>query len=285
MTARLAHRTRGGFRGLMIAAVTAALLLGARGKTADAAPPTLSASENPVVIAAPASTKAITLAYNLNGSLAKALLTVDEVGGPTLLSTAVGAAPGSVPLTVTYGKSYKAQLVDASTKSPVATLQFTTKRPDPNNPGGQELITSSNIIPHGTYTEVAMMANQPAMFAVTASTDKPDAGGNFAHIDSSAITFVPQTSWTGMLPNLKPNTTYYYAITAKNIGYTSGTYEQSTFKTRTRRVDVLFETLHVTDDSDPFGFCECIFLFKAGAEPAQDYPDDTINDGWTVTPN
>ena len=290
--AQVAQRGRG-LRGLVVAAVAVVLVLGARAQTAGAASPTLTASENPVLIAAPATTKQIALKYDLGGSLDVAMLTVEEVGGPMLISTPVLPPSGSQPLTVTYGKSYQAQLVNLFDKSVVATLLITTARPDAPNPGGDSPCRGLDhlgwkVVPHGTYAEVPVTIYAPAMFTVTASTEKPDAMGNLAHIDSSAITFFPTTSWTGMLANLEPDTTYYVVVTAKDAsGPKCGSYamEQGSFKTLTRRVDVTFEKVLVTDNSDFSASCECTFFFKAGNEPTKSFGEVGVFDGGEVYPN
>jgi hypothetical protein len=279
-------------RGLLMVAAAVTVLLGARAQIADAASPTLTASENPVVIPAPASTKAITLTYNLGGSLSKATLTVEVVGGPSILSQPITSQTGSVPFTATLGKTYKAQILDPYKFSAVATLQITTQQGqpspggDPNGACGAALcVRDWDVFMHGTYAEVPVTTDKPAHFALTASTGKPNPDGTFAKIDSSAISFGNFTSWTGMLPNLEPNTTYYVVLTASDAANTVTVMKQSSFRTLARRVEVTFAKVTVTDDSDDLGACECTFFFKAGDAPTKSFGEVSVSDPNSVLPN
>jgi hypothetical protein len=204
------------------------------------------------------------------------------------VNTPIVAQVGSVPLTVTYGKTYQASIVDATTKAAIATLQITTRRPDAPSPVPCRPVTQSNwkVVPYGTYAEVPVTTDQPAFIVVEASTDAPKPDGTFEHVDSAAISFLPTASWTGMLPKLNPNTTYYVVVKIKDATNCDAyKVESGSFKTLYRRVDVMFGTIHVTDNSDFSDHCECTFFFKVGNTPAGQFGEVGIFDGQDVFPN
>jgi murein DD-endopeptidase MepM/ murein hydrolase activator NlpD len=122
---------RGARRGLLaLALAIGALLLALHAHPTHAAPPEVKASENPVVIPHGQTTKAITLTWSLAAGSSVAKLTVTESGTPApVLVQSVSSPPGAgtVPLTVTSGKTYTAQLNDALTNLPLgAPLTITT---------------------------------------------------------------------------------------------------------------------------------------------------------------
>src|SRR5262249_40383619 len=99
---------------LVLMLATNAFLLVVNPPAAHAAPPEVLASENPVVIAWGKDTKTIDLTWALEFGLSAATLSVTESGTPApVLAVPVFSPPGTgtVPLTVTYGKTYTAQLL------------------------------------------------------------------------------------------------------------------------------------------------------------------------------
>src|SRR5262249_55549249 len=122
-----------------VLAAAGALAVGAVALATSISPvsaaPSLTASENPVIIHYGSSTKGITVSWNLNGT-PKATLDITEVGGPVVASVPAASQTGSTPLTVTYGKSYKAQLKSVPADMVLAMLTITTQRPLVLPPGG-----------------------------------------------------------------------------------------------------------------------------------------------------
>src|SRR5882757_3182076 len=101
---------------IVLVLALAALLLPLGTPAAHAAPPEVTASENPVVI--DIHTKTITLTWSLV-SFQVAKLTVTESGtSAPVLDQTLSCLPctGTAPLTVTVGKTYTAQLTDAFNK-------------------------------------------------------------------------------------------------------------------------------------------------------------------------
>jgi hypothetical protein len=130
----------------------AAVLAPLSAPVAQSAPPQVSApedpllvlplvvsSENPVVMHSGQTTKTITLTWSLGPGWSAANLTVSESGtpAPVINNAPVFQPPGkgTVPLTVTHGKTYTAQLYEAFTGKPLSPLlTITTSRPGPLGP-------------------------------------------------------------------------------------------------------------------------------------------------------
>src|SRR5262245_50815141 len=115
---RLAHSTFGLVRPgrWLVALALAAMLLTAGARSAQAAP-SLSASENPVIIGANQTSKVITLTWTLDSGQ-KATLTVTDNAQNTVLGPVSLVPPptsGTQSLTVYCGKSYTATLVGQGT--------------------------------------------------------------------------------------------------------------------------------------------------------------------------
>lgn len=294
---------RGMVAALLAAFAVATLLLAGQARPAHAAPPALTASQNPVTIPEGANTKATSVSWNLNG-LAKANLVVVETGGPNIASQAVTTQTGSLPFTVTFGKTYKAALLNATTGGELASVVITTKRqgviilpsatPSPviNNPEvvdaiaeciAKPCITGVTFEPHGTFVGFVVKTTKPARLKIEASTSAPSANGVFAHVDSSNQTFWNATDWDGLLTGLTSNTTYHYVVRATDADG-NVMRKQGTFATQKRQVEVTFQRVYVIDDSDDLSVCDCYFTFAANGQTSNTYLAD-LGTGQTGWPN
>jgi hypothetical protein len=245
--------------------------------TAHAAPPEVTASQNPVVIPYLEWTKEITLTWRLERGSTQAWLTVTESGTPLPVLNQLVSSPsstGTVPLTVAYGKTYTAQLWVPFGPALGAPLTITTKRPefaDPDLGCALECITSVDVQPHGGWAQFTIKTNETAVITVEASTTPPNPSGTWNNPDAVAAfagTVLPTDNYAPPLANLQANTTYHYVVRAHEHGRES--HKIGSFKTLTRRVEVTFDAIQMIDDSDgPVdGDCDCFFYFGVGdAEP------------------
>ncbi len=280
---------------IVLALALVALLFPLSAPAAHADPPKVMASENPVFVPYSKDTKDIQLTWSLDVWHPLATLTVTESGTPApVLDGAVSSLPGdNRPLTVTYGKTYTAQLKDLGTQQPLgAPLTITTDRIDIKIDMGcvAQCITSVDPDPHGGWAQFTINTNETAAMTLEASTKQPNANGmwsNPADVTASTATILPTQNWKTPLPDLDSNTTYYYVVRAHD---TNGNeqFKTGSFKTLTRRVDVTFAEIEMIDDSDDFGDCECNFEFGAGNETKQYGTKEnpkSIASGTTVHPN
>jgi hypothetical protein len=292
--------SRGGIRKMLVAVALAlvALLFPLSAPAAHAAPPKVMASENPVFIPYSTDTKVIQLTWTLEDWQLAATLTVTESGTPApVFDQTVYSTPGQfVPLTVTYGKTYTAQLKDLITKQPLgAPLTITTDRIDIKIDMGclVQCITNVDVVPHGGWAQFTIKTNETAVMTLEASKTKPNANGtwsNPADVTSSTATILPTQNWTPPLPDLASNTTYYYVVRAHDANGNEQV-KTGSFKTLTRRVEVTFAEIEMIDDSDGAvaGDCDCFFYFNAGNEEPKTYGElgneKSIASGTTVHPN
>jgi hypothetical protein len=292
-TSRTANR---GARHVLIALALAlaAFLFPLSAPAAHAAPPTLKASENPVFIPYSKDTQDINLTWSLEPWQLLATLTVTESGTPApVIDKTVGPIPNSEQLTVTYGKTYTAELKDVITKQPlVAPLTITTDRIEIKIDMGcvAQCITDVDVQPHGGWAQFTINTNEKAVMTLEASKTKPNANGTWSNpkdVAASIATILPTQNWSPPLPNLDSNTTYYYVVRAHD-GNGNEQVKTGSFKTLTRRVEVTFAEIQMIDDSDDFGDCECYFEFGAGNETKQygtKANPKSIASGTTVHPN
>jgi hypothetical protein len=274
--------------GSVAAALLAALVLvAANGAPAAAAPPEVLASENPVVIPWNQSTKTITLSWNLGNVLPPAGLTVRDGNQTLVLNKSLSTSTGSTTLTVTFGKTYTAQLftADRSPQPLGSPLTITSTRPpiDPNWVCNANACSASvTFDPHGTYAPFTVTTTKPAHFELQASTDAPLADGSFAHVDSATFNLSNVTEWKSSLPNLEPNTTYYYVLRATDANG-QVIKKSGTFKTLRRKVEVTFTSIYMIEDSDILSACDCYFHFQAGDLTPVSLPFMYVNSGDTVS--
>jgi hypothetical protein len=288
---------RGGVRRIFVALVLAlaALLFPLSAPAAQADPPKVTASENPVFIPYSKDTKDITLTWSLEAWQPLATLTVTESGTPApVLDETVSSLPGdNRPLTVTYGKTYTAQLKDVITKQPLgAPLTITTDRLDIKIDMDcvAQCINDVDVQPHGGWAQFTINTNEKAAMTLEASKTKPDANGTWSNpndVAASNATILPTQSWTPPLPDLASSTIYYYVVRAHDANGNEQV-KTGSFETLTRRVEVTFAEIEMIDDSDDFGDCECYFEFGAGSETKQYGTKEnpkSIASGTTVHPN
>ncbi|HEX2286882.1 MAG TPA: hypothetical protein VHI10_19000 [Mycobacterium sp.] len=221
-------------------------------------------------------TKQITLTWTLLPFQQATLTVTESPSGTTVIDEPVGLFwnTGTVPLTVTLGSTYTAQLTDNVTNRPLgAPLTITTKRSELSAPidpcNLYQCITSVNVQPHGGWAQFTIKTNKLAPMKLEASTTPPNADGTWSSPDAvaaSAGTIFPADNWTPPLANLNPNTTYYYVVRAYGNG--PAQVKTGSFKTLTRRVDVKFAEIEMIDDSDGFGAgdCDCFYFFGVGDE-------------------
>jgi hypothetical protein len=277
-----------------------ALLLPLGAPAAQADPPEVTASDNPVLIPDGQTTGETTLTWRLTPIPQLAHLTVMESGTPApVLDLPVSSPPGEGPvkLPVTYGKTYTAQLKTAITNQPLgAPLTITTERP-PERPDFKvdfgclvQCITEPDVDPHGGWAQFTINTNETASMTLEASKTKPNANGTWSNpndVAASTATILPTQNWTAPLPNLDSNTTYYYVVRTHD-GNGNEQIKTGSFKTLTRHVEVTFAEIQMIDDSDDFGDCECYFEFGAGDETKQygtKANPKSIASGTTVHPN
>jgi hypothetical protein len=270
---------------LAIGLVAVLTLVAATAAPAAAAPPEVLASENPVVVPANQSTKNITLSWNLGNAVPKATLTVKDNSQTVVLTQTLVTPTGSTPLTVTYGKTYTAQLATvANPPQPLGSpLTITTMHPvnDPNATCVADLCVTSVVFdPHGTYAPFTVKTSKPAHFTMEASTDAPNANGTFAHVDSAMFNLSNVTQWNSHLLNLEANTTYHYVLKATDTGG-QVVKKSGTFKTLRRRAEVTFTSIHMIEDSDILSACDCTFTFQAGNLEPSNSPFVYLNSGET----
>jgi len=293
----------GGIRRMFVvsALALAALLSPASVPVAQAAPPEVTASDNPVLIPEGQTTGETTLTWSLTPVPQLAHLTVTESATPApVLDVPVSQPPGSgqVKLPVTYGKTYTAQLKTPITNQPIGSpLTITTERP-PERPDIKidfgcvaQCITSIVPEPHGGWARFTVDTNEKAVMTLEASKTKPDANGTWSNpkdVAASNATILPTQNWTPPLANLDSNTTYYYVVRAHDANGNEQV-KTGSFKTLTRRVDVTFAEVQMIDDSDDLGDCDCFFWFNAGDETPKPWGDfqhqKSIASDTTVHPN
>jgi hypothetical protein len=283
---------------IVVALALVALLFPLSAPAAQAAPPEVMASENPVFIPYTTDTKTIQLTWSLEPLQPVVNLTVTESGTPApVIDQTVTSLPGpGLPLTVTYGKTYTAQLKDLVNKQPLgAPLIITTDRIDIKIDMGclAQCITNVDPEPHGGWAKFTIDTNEKAVMTLEASKTKPNANGTWGNptdVAASNATILPTQSWTAPLPNLDSNTTYYYVVRAHD-GNGNEQIKTGSFKTLTRRVEVTFAEIQMIDDSDGAfaGDCDCFFYFNAGNEEPKTYGSfenpKSIASGTTVHPN
>jgi hypothetical protein len=208
---------------IVLALALAALLVPLAAPVAHAAPPELTASENPVVI--DLVTKKITLTWSLTPVLQLAQLTVTESGAPApVLDQTVSCLPctGTVPLTVTLGKTYTAQLSDALKKPLGAPLTITTTKAPIAAPGlgcKVDCITSAKAEEHGDWAHFTITTNSPASITLELSPMKEDENGQWevsGPVVATAVTSAPTQNWTPTLGGLAPNTRYQVVLRARD---------------------------------------------------------------------
>jgi hypothetical protein len=292
--------SRGVRRGLLaLVLALAALLLALGAPVAQAAPPEVTASDNPVLIPEGETTGKTTLTWTLTAIPQLAHLTVTESGTPAPVLDLPVSQPlgtGQVQLPVTYGKTYTAQLKTPVFNQPLgAPLTITTKRP-PERPDFNvdfgcmvQCINGPGVDAHGGWAQFDITTTETALMTLEASTTEPNPDGtwsNPAAVAAFSNSLVPVQNWKPQLLDLESSTTYYYVVRADD-----GKGKQvktGSFKTLTRRVEVTFAEIEMIDDSDDFGDCECNFEFGAGNETKQ-YGTKTnpksIASGTTVHPN
>lgn len=268
-------------RWLVLAGLTA-LLLSLSRVFPVAAASTLTPSENPVIIAAPALTKTITLAWTLDTPqiVVRGTLTVTENGGGTVLNQALTSPSGSTPLTVTCGKSYDAKLRNADN---VVVAQVTIVAQRPGQPPapcesvtepGPLKILKTNVTGHGTYVAVKAQTNKPASFYAEIGKKAPNSSGYFAAGDvvSGSFPVCCFTDWPlGKVFNLQPDTEYHWVIRSATAGEQA--FKTGTVHTQKRRVEVTYTKIDMIDDSDDLSDCDCIFWFQAGSAPVKQVLD------------
>lgn len=286
-----AHRTRRRFASVAVG-LGALLLALVTPVVAEAEPPEVTASENPVLIAYPHfTTKDITLTWDLGPSPPQANLIVTE-NGTQIHNQPLFSGTGTRPLTVTYDNTYTAQLVQTFGGAPLgAPLTITTDKPTGDMTCAQRCIKSIDVQPHGGWAQFAIKTSETAVITLEASTKPPNSDGTWSDPDDviSVGTVLPTDSYTPPLANLAANTTYHYVVRAHVQGHQQT--KTGSFKTLTRRVDVTFDEIQMIDDSDgPVdGDCDCWFMLGVGDAGPMEFGSlsnqKSIGSDTTVNPN
>jgi hypothetical protein len=214
-------------------------------------------------------------------------------GGTTVHNQLLTSGTGTAPLTVEYGKTYIAQLVQTFGGQPLgAPLTITTEDADAKAPCNERCIRSIDVQPHGGWAQFTIETSETAIITVEASTKPPNSDGkwsNPADVAAFAGSVLPTDHYTPPLANLAANTTYHYVVRIHVQGHEL--VKTGTFKTLTRRVDVTFDAIQMIDDSDgPVdGDCDCWFWFGVGDQTpklwGQYGTPHSVASGTTVHPN
>ena len=125
----------------------------------------------------------------------------------------------------------------------------------------KEIVSALEVTPHGTFADFRVKTTEPATFELQASTSDEMSGGDLANVDSATFRLGYTTDWSVPLGHLRAGTLFHYLLKVKpqtGWPYT----KKGTFKTHKRRVVVSFQKVHMTDDSDDLGDCDCGFGFE-----------------------
>ncbi len=250
-------------------------------------PASLTASQNPVVIATGQNVGQFTLAWN-SGNGASVELYGSHNGGPEA-GPYPAPAVGSSPESINYSETIAFKLYTPKKAQLLASLTVTTTRPDMNPPGGgdsqfcaQQCIKLIATDPHGTFTNFHVITTGPVKVIIEAHEDgKP--------VASSTFNLQQQQDWKTYLLNLTPNTKYVYNVKATD-GSNNTQFSSGTFKTLRRQVQINFTDINVIDDSDTLSAGDLIFWFNVNGTWNQSlqFPSSgeaQIDSGTTVHPN
>jgi hypothetical protein len=208
----------------------------------SAAPPSLTATPNPVYIQVGQTSGTYTLAWNTgnggNGEL-YAAVNGGALNGPTPV-----AATGSVPEAISLGQTIDVKLYTPGKKQLLASVTVTAKSAlQLAAPCIQQCITSVQVDPHGTFANFHIVTSASVKVTLEAHVQGQSA------VASATFDLGMDKDWHTYLMDLKPNTIYTYDVKATDA---EGNVQHKTgiFATLRRQVTVQFTGIHVISEDD-----------------------------------
>ncbi len=248
-------------------------------RPAQAAPPTIAASDEEVLFGIGDTTSKLTTITWDVGDEEEAEITLSKNGGPS--STWSNLPAGSkvfevVPESATYLfciQQDRDVFGCVTVKSTILTITPGEEKPQSDPKIDLGFISKISSDPSGYSAKISYTTDSPTIPVVLVSQKKPlafpvlsaDQPKVFETQDVEGVSFNlvdgPQTSHTNKLINLDPGTTYHYVISAENkvTGYWQT--ESGTFKTLQRNVSVTYSQIQVLDDSDDLSAGDFAFTF------------------------
>jgi hypothetical protein len=248
----------------------------------------ITASENPVLIPRPLSSKAITITWATGDST---LGRVFEVRGTAEVlfddgGSAGGARSGSKQRTFTVGETVLFRLRRAAASSTIlATLTVTAQRAvsildvigaspvGVNILGSFQFIYDLRVLPGLDYVDFSFRTSQPTVPLVNLTLDAPDAPPGTAVTFAFPLFKGMQTEHeirVGNPPRLEQDTTYFYKIIATGTGRRGDAVVRGTFTTGSQDAELFFDRIHVRRDGDPNSAGDFTFYFGAGDAETKD---------------
>jgi hypothetical protein len=275
-----------------------------------AAPPELSASANPVMVAASATSANVTISWNTGtDARGRVWLSVDGAA-ETQFDPPAGNDParkGSRVQSVVPGSTYVFRLWNKDKSKLWRELEVKALREIfPTVGSGVKLqkpdlvlpieinfpIGNANVEPHGTFADLSFTTADAAVPMILVSTQAPNAfkrrtpkgekappAFNKGDVVSTAFPLLAgkQTSHKVRLTNLQPGTSYHFVIEAMSAD--GATLRHSgTFTTLRRFVTVKFTQLHVHNDSDYWSDGDLAFGFSLNGQHNFDGNDLVYSD-------
>jgi hypothetical protein len=248
----------------------------------------ITASENPVLIPRPLSSKAITITWATGDST---LGRVFEVRGTAEVlfddgGSAGGARSGSKQRTFTVGETVLFRLRRAAASSTIlATLTVTAQRAvsildvigaspvGVNILGSFQFIYDLRVLPGLDYVDFSFRTSQPTVPLVNLTLDAPDPPPGTAVTFAFPLFKGMQTEHeirVGNPPRLEQDTTYFYKIIATGTGRRGDAVVRGTFTTGSQDAELFFDRIHVRRDGDPNSAGDFTFYFGAGDAETKD---------------
>lgn len=186
------------------------------------------------------------------------------------------------------------RIADRPADAPTTTGDLTTagtSEPGPGGPTGLAGLSPSGftldglkVSPHGTYVRFDYTTNAPAV-TVRLSTFVPKfANGVWTEPIMDSIIGPEVVDGTGKVTyapwGLTPDTTYYYIITVPTAANQMPVQAVGSFTTLHRTLTIVWNTIHVTDDSDPGakGDGDFTFWFRANNQAVASFSKDIASD-------
>lgn len=116
------------------------------------------------------------------------------------------------------------------------------------------------VNPKGNEVGFEVVTTKPARLFVEVGLMKP-ANHKFSKVERAIFTVPYRISSVTKITQLKPNHTYHWVVQAKGEDGVIQ-WSQGAFSTSGRRVDVVIQNIHVSNDGDDVGPGEFVFLFK-----------------------
>lgn len=256
-------------------------------RPAQAAPPTIAASDEEVLFGiGDTDSKFTTITWDV-GDEDEAEVTLSKNGGPsnTWSNLPAGSEVFEVqPESATYlfcVQQDRDVFACVTVKSSIMTITPGEEKPKPDPNIDLGFIHKISADPSGYSAKISYTTDSPAIPVVLVSQKKPlafpvlsaDQPKVFETQDVEGVSFNfvdgPQTSHTNKLINLDPGTTYHYVISAEDKATGYWQTQAGTFKTLQRNVSVTYSQIQVVDDSDDLSAGDFAFTFFInGGDPS-----------------